>query len=521
MIDVVVIGAGPGGLSSSYGLARKGYTVICIDQGSAISSSEVICMKSGGEYQKFGSLSSSPLIRNDSFSYPVDCTQSPIDYHNFCGVGGSSLLFSGQYPRLHSSDFRNQAAGSWQRKWPITLSTLAKFYCQNELYSGLAGLPGDPFNPDVCIVRPTVPFGVMGQKLIEGFNNLNWSWWPAYAALDINQRSRYSLSRPTNIDISDSKASARATYYRRCLDLGVKFLLQTSVLEVIIDPLDSMKAKGVLITSQSAGSQLIEAKAIVLAAGGIGTPRILLNSVSNSWKHGIGNNYDLVGRGLMLHPWGYVDGLYKQRLDSMLGPQGCCLISQEHYQYDPAKSIVGGFTLQAVRGPWPYEGAKIWHARKKLKITRDIYEDYKKLHDHTAHLVVMVDDDPDLSNCVALDKTSSDSYGGPGVRIKYSLSESSKRKLSSGINAARTVLKASGAAKTWCYGPVRQTGWHTLGTCCMGDEPAHSVVNKYGRVHGTANLYIADGSVFARGGSINPANTIQSLGLYIAYHLSL
>jgi choline dehydrogenase-like flavoprotein len=50
----------------------------------------------------------------------------------------------------------------------------------------------------------------------------------------------------------------------------------------------------------------------------------------------------------------------------------------------------------------------------------------------------------------------------------------------------------------------------------MGNDPATSVVNPWGRSHDVKNLFVVDGSIFVTGGAVNPANTIQALALYIA-----
>ena len=52
-----------------------------------------------------------------------------------------------------------------------------------------------------------------------------------------------------------------------------------------------------------------------------------------------------------------------------------------------------------------------------------------------------------------------------------------------GLNNGRKLMKAANAYKSFVMGPVRNTGWHTLGTCCMGKDPKNSVVNEYGKVH--------------------------------------
>jgi choline dehydrogenase-like flavoprotein len=89
-----------------------------------------------------------------------------------------------------------------------------------------------------------------------------------------------------------------------------------------------------------------------------------------------------------------------------------------------------------------------------------------------------------------------------------------------GINKAREVLIASGAHTTSAFGPVRETGWHLMGTACMGDNPATSVTDKWGEVHDCENLFIADSSVFVTSSSVNPTATIQALALRTAARIN-
>ena len=77
-------------------------------------------------------------------------------------------------------------------------------------------------------------------------------------------------------------------------------------------------------------------------------------------------------------------------------------------------------------------------------------------------------------------------------------------------------MRAAGAYEVIPAGPVRESGWHLLGTARMGNDPETSVVNSWGRSHDVKNLFIIDGSIFVTGGGVNPASTIQALSLYIA-----
>lgn len=58
-----------------------------------------------------------------------------------------------------------------------------------------------------------------------------------------------------------------------------------------------------------------------------------------------------------------------------------------------------------------------------------------------------------------------------------------------------------------------------MGTDCMGDEPASSVVDRFNQAHDVPNLYIADGSSLPTGAGVNPTSTIQALAARCAEHI--
>ncbi len=60
---------------------------------------------------------------------------------------------------------------------------------------------------------------------------------------------------------------------------------------------------------------------------------------------------------------------------------------------------------------------------------------------------------------------------------------------------------------------------HAIGSMVTGTEPASSVVDPNGKVHGMENLYVADGSILPRSSRVNPALTIYAWGLRLGQHL--
>ena len=60
---------------------------------------------------------------------------------------------------------------------------------------------------------------------------------------------------------------------------------------------------------------------------------------------------------------------------------------------------------------------------------------------------------------------------------------------------------------------------HAMGSLVTGNDPATSVVDAHGKVHGMQNLYVGDGSVLPRASRVNPALTIFAWGLRLGLHL--
>lgn len=259
------------------------------------------------------------------------------------------------------------------------------------------------------------------------------------------------------------------------------------------------------------------AEVVVLACNGVGTPRILLNSTSPEFPDSLANSSGLVGKNLMFHPVGFVQGLFEDRLDSHMGPQGCCMLSNEFYETDPERDFVRGYMMQIVRGGvWPWSTAMLGARSGTIPWGPGHHEAFARRFDHTANIGILCEDLPEEHNTVTLDPELVDSDGIPAPKITYTLSENSRAMLEHGVARAKEAMLAAGAIEVTGGGPARQAGWHLLGTARMGDDPETSVVNSWGRSHDVKNLFIVDGSIFVTSGGVNPTSTIQALALYIA-----
>ncbi len=143
------------------------------------------------------------------------------------------------------------------------------------------------------------------------------------------------------------------------------------------------------------------------------------------------------------------------------------------------------------------------------------HEKFYQRFDHTVNILAVCEDLPEECNRVTLDPKLVDSNGIPAPKITYRLSDNSRRMLAHGLARGEEVMRAAGASEILTTDLLRAGGWHLLGTARMGNDPASSVVNSWGRSHDVKNMFIVDGSIFVTAGGVNPTSTIQALALYI------
>ena len=86
---------------------------------------------------------------------------------------------------------------------------------------------------------------------------------------------------------------------------------------------------------------------------------------------------------------------------------------------------------------------------------------------------------------------------------------------------AEMWLREAGAVQTWRKLPGHGTsgGQHQAGTCRMGDDLRTSVTDRWGRVHGHRNLFVADASLHVTNGGFNPVLTALALAFRTAQHI--
>lgn len=520
--DILIVGSGASGAAAAWSLSQlPGVKIVCLEQGAPTLPTNYPSASIDWELRRHDACNVSPNIRKLAADYPIDDSDSPITIANYNAVGGSTILYSGHFPRFHPSDFRVKSLDNVADDWPLSYAELDPHFNLNEQMMGIAGLVGDPAYPDYKSLLPPVPLGPMGQVMASAFNKLGWHWWPSYSAINThkhqNRGSCINLG-PCNTGCSQgAKASVDVTYWPLAKHNGVTLLPNCRVREITVD--SAGLANGVIYLDQAGNEHQYRARTVLVACNGIGTPRLLLNSKSTAFPDGLANDSGLVGKNLMLHPLGFVEAVFDRDLRSSIGPHGCCLLSQQFYETDPERDFLRGYTMQVLRGASPVETAVAGYFKRQISIGKNHHKDFLETYNRTAGIAIISEDLPELHNRVELNDDTTDSNGIPGVKVHYKLADNTKKMLTHGIEMSKKIFEAANGKIISSFAPIKHTGWHLMGTARMGNSPATSVVNKFGQAHAIKNLFIVDSSIFVTAGAVNPVATAQALTLWTCEHI--
>jgi choline dehydrogenase-like flavoprotein len=486
-------------------LAAAGIRVVCLEQGDWHDPADFPAARPGYELAIRSTWSADPNVRGAPSDYPIAVQDAEITPLMFAGVGGSTILYNADWCRLRPSDLRVRTLDGVADDWPITYADLAPHFDRTDVEFGVSGLAGDPSLPAApAPPHPPLPVGRGGRLVAAAHDRLGWHWWPGTNAISPSACAQWG----TCLDgcPAGAKASADLTHWRRAVAGGAVLRTGARATRVVTD--GRGRASGVEFVGRDGIGGRVQAPVVVLAANGIGTPRLLLLS-------GLANRSGLVGRRLMVHPFATVAGTFDEPLASWVGHAGPKIVSYEFYETDPARGFVRGakWSLGGIAGPVgiALEGWAGWGDGHAARMGEHL--------GRTMSWGIFTEDLPEDANRVTLDADLTDSDGLPAPRVTYAISENTRRMLRFHADRAAESLRAAGARELHEDVPVRASGWHLLGTARMGDDPETSVVDRDLQAHDVPGLYVADGSVFVTSGGVNPTSTVVALASRLADHL--
>jgi len=252
------------------------------------------------------------------------------------------------------------------------------------------------------------------------------------------------------------------------------------------------------------------ARVVAVAGYSIETPRLLLNSTSTRFPHGLGNNEDQVGRYVMVQGASQTAGRFPTELRMYKGPPPE-VSSEDFYETDESRGFARGFSIQTV-SPLPIGWAE--HVLADGHWGRALRE-YMRDYNHWTCVGVLNELLPQPDNRVTLAEEK-DPYGLPVARFDYSLDDNDKANIAYSTKVITDILRAADAQDVLTIHRYA----HLVGGARMGTSPDNSVIDADQRLWGVPNVYVCDGSVCPTQGSANPALTIMALASRLGAHLA-
>jgi choline dehydrogenase-like flavoprotein len=542
--DAVVVGAGAGGGVVACVLAEAGASVLLVEQGRWLGA--------GDEPRDHLRNHRLPLYGQttgpDPAAHPrvfvgadgeerVVRPHDPAYHANAVTVGGGTRLYGAQAWRFFPDDFRMASRygvpdGSSLADWPIGYDDLEPDYTRAEWEVGVAGDPsahrchglearprsrGYPMPP----VPPTTESAILAAAAAR----LGWSAGPVPLAVNTVPFA----GRPACVRCghcvgfacpSESKNGTHNTVIPRALATGRAVLLtEAQVTRVLVR---GRAAVGVDVARDEGGRcahRAVRAGQVVLCAGAVETARLLLASACGPFPDGLGNGSDQVGRHLQGHVYTGAVGRFDDVVQDGVGPGVAVATCQFVHGND---GVVGGGMLanEFVELPLLFwrrglpPGAPRWGLDGK----RMVRESYRR----TSQVLGPVQEVPTPRARVTLSPSVADRFGMPVARLSGAIHVEDLRTAAALRARAEEWLAEAGATAVWSHpGRVQlNAGQHQAGTCRMGRDPASSVTDEWGAVHGVANLSVADASLHVTNGSVNPALTVLALAYRVAGHLA-
>ena len=271
-----------------------------------------------------------------------------------------------------------------------------------------------------------------------------------------------------------------------------------------------------LVGGPEGSLERIETPILILAAGAVETPRLLLASDN------LANESGQVGRNFMETLFAAVGALHPEPQHGRRGLPSDA-ISWDFNAPDAISGVVGGCRFYNATGDLGPAGLQGYAMRVLPGWGRAHQQAMRENFGHALTVAAIGESIPNARSLISLDPEHRDRHGIPLARISAHMEESDTLRLRFMAGMAREIMLASGARDifesytTW----DRFLSTHVFGTCRMGDDPTNSVVDARCRSHRWQNMFITDASIFpSSGGGEAPSLTIQALALRMTDRLT-
>lgn len=443
----------------------------------------------------------------------------PFDWIRGYHVGGKSIMWARQCYRWGPQDFEANAKDGVGVDWPIRYEDLEPWYSYVETFAGISGnKDGIPHLPDSEFLPP-MDMNCVEEELARRLK-VSHPDRSMIIGRSANYTARVGNRGPCQYRNLCHRGCPFSGYFNSnsatlpaAAATGKMTLKTHSIVHSVIYDERKQKAKGVRVIDALTGAMTeYYAKIIFLNASTIGTAAILLNSTNNRFPNGLGNDYDMVGRHLMVHNYrvrfggevpGFLDKTYTGRR-----PNSCYIPRFRNIGDNTSKDFLRGYALSigASREGW-YRGMSRpdFGPSHKDQLCRP--------GPWTVYMHAMGETLPHPDNRVTLHGDQVDDWGMPIVQVDCEWQHNDESMCKDMLTTGAEMLETMGVKDIEAKDSKQAPGLdiHEMGTARMGRDPKTSVLNGFNQVHACKNVFVTDGAAMTSSACQNPSLTFMAL----------
>jgi len=546
--DAIVVGTGVSGGWAAKELCEKGLKTLVLERGRMVRHLEDYPtmhldpwdMKNGGstsqedlknynKQKRWGVNEGNKHFYNNDAEYDYE-EDKTFDWIRGTQVGGRSLIWGRQTYRWSDDDFEANLREGIGVDWPVRYKDIAPWYSYVEKYIGVSGealnlphLPDSEFLPPMelnCVekeLQASIAKNYSDRILTIGrVAHITQGSKSKGGRTQCQFRNRCDRGCPFGSYFSSNSATLPAAE-----QTGNMTIRPHSIVSEVLYDEATQKAKGVRVIDALSKEVLeFNAKIIFICASSMASTAILLNSKSNRFPNGLGNDSGELGHNIMDHQLGSgASGSYEGFEDQYYTgrrPNGF---------YIPRFRNIGGKkdAVDFLRG-YGYQGGAGRNDWSAAVPELGYGEAYKKAllkpGKWTVGMGGFGEVLPYHENRMYLNYDKVDQWGLPKIVFDAEFKENEKKMKEDWKVQAAEMLENAGCKQVEIFdsnAPIGK-GIHEMGTARMGHDPKTSVLNKYNQVHSVPNVFVTDGAFMTSSGTQNPSLTYMAFTARAVHH---
>ena len=540
--DTIIIGAGMSGGRAAKEFTEKGFKTLLLERGPNVEhiNDYPTTNTQPWEFKHRGRLTSkeikdNPIIsscyafREDAKHFFVKDKEhpygqvKPFDWIRGYQVGGKSIMWARQVQRWSTFDFEGPLRDGYAVDWPIRYRDLEEWYTYVERFVGVSGnKDGLDILPDGAFLKP------WESNVVEDYFSDQVKTHYTDRHVIYGRCAHLTESKPIFVQQGRGLCMSRKICQRGCplggyfnvnstlipwaLKTGNLTLKPNSVVHSVIYDEAKQKAVGVrVIDSETKVSQDYFAKVIFVTASTLNTNLILLNSTSNRFPNGLGNDNGLLGKYIAFHNYrGTINAEYDgfQEFTTEGGKPTSHYIPRFRNVYKQETDFLRGYAAGFGARPMRETNRNGFGDKLKSNLLETKENGMWSINAH-----MMGETIPKETNQVSIDKEKKDPWGIPQINIDVDYDANDEKMINDFFEQFTEMFTKAGFKNIKINDNHRRPGndIHEMGGVRMGKDPKTSLLNKWNQLHQCKNVFVSDGACMTSTSTQNPSLTFMAI----------